>query len=48
MAHVPLDDKRRGVIPRLARAHTKKRFGQSVEPAAAAAHHSGLLVAMGA
>jgi alkylhydroperoxidase family enzyme len=48
MAHVPLDDTRKGVIPRLARAYAKKRFGQAVEPAAAASHHSGVLVAMGA
>jgi alkylhydroperoxidase family enzyme len=48
MAHVPLDDTRRGVIPRLARAYAKKKFGQSADPAAAAAHHSGVLVAMGA
>jgi alkylhydroperoxidase family enzyme len=48
MAYVPLDDNRSGVIPRLARGYAKKRFGQSVEPAAAAAHHSGVLVAMGA
>jgi alkylhydroperoxidase family enzyme len=47
MAYVPLDDKRKGVIPRLGRSYAKKRFGQSVEPAAAAAHHSGVLVAMG-
>jgi alkylhydroperoxidase family enzyme len=48
MALVPLEEKRGGVIPRLARAYTKRRFGQSVEPAAAAAHHSGVLIAMGA
>jgi alkylhydroperoxidase family enzyme len=48
MAHVTLTDDRKGAIPRLARAYAKKRFGQSVEPAQAAAHHSGVLVAMGA
>ncbi len=48
MAHVTLHDDRKGVIPRLARAYAKKRFGQSVEPAQAAAHHAGVLVAMGA
>jgi alkylhydroperoxidase family enzyme len=48
MTYVPLNDNRKGVIPRLARRYAKRRFGQSVEPAAAAAHHSGVLVAMGA
>jgi alkylhydroperoxidase family enzyme len=48
MAHVPLDDRRKGVIPRLARGYAKKKFGQAVDPAAAASHHSGVLVAMGA
>ena len=38
---------RRGVIPRLARRYTKRRFGKMVEPTAAASHHSGVLVAMG-
>jgi hypothetical protein len=42
-----LDEKRSGVIPRLARAYTKRRFGQFVEPIAAASHHSGVLVAAG-
>jgi alkylhydroperoxidase family enzyme len=36
------------VIPHLARAYGKRRFGRSVEPLAAASHHSGVLVAMGA
>jgi alkylhydroperoxidase family enzyme len=48
MANVTLTDDRKGVIPRLARAYAKRKFGQSVEPAQAAAHHSGVLVAMGA
>ena len=47
MAHVPLDDEPRGVVPRLARRYTKRRFGRMVEPTAAASHHSGVLVAMG-
>jgi alkylhydroperoxidase family enzyme len=47
MAHVPLDDNRGGIVPRLARLYTKRRMGQTVEPAAAASHHSGVLVAMG-
>jgi alkylhydroperoxidase family enzyme len=48
MAHVPLDTARKGLIPRLARGYAKKRFGQAVDPLAAASHHSGVLVAMGA
>jgi alkylhydroperoxidase family enzyme len=32
----------------LARRYTRRRFGQMVEPTAAASHHSGVLVAMGA
>lgn len=48
MAHVTLEKEARGVIPRLARRYTRRRFGQMVEPAAAASHHSGVLVAMGA
>jgi alkylhydroperoxidase family enzyme len=47
MAYVPLDDTRHGIVPRLARLYTKHRMGQMVEPAAAASHHSGVLVAMG-
>ncbi|MGO8827598.1 MAG: carboxymuconolactone decarboxylase family protein [Acidimicrobiales bacterium] len=47
MAHVTLTDERRGMIPRLARRYTRRRFGQMVEPTAAASHHSGVLVAMG-
>ncbi len=47
MAHVPLLQEPRGAVPRLARRYTKRRFGQMVEPTAAAAHHSGVLVAMG-
>ncbi len=48
MAHVPLEHEVKGVIPRLARLYTTRRFGQMVEPAAAASHHAGVLVAMGA
>jgi alkylhydroperoxidase family enzyme len=47
MAHVPLDDNRGAMVPRLARIYTKCRMGQTVKPAAAASHHSGVLVAMG-
>jgi alkylhydroperoxidase family enzyme len=48
MAHVPLEHETRGVIPRLARRYGKRKFGSDVEPLAAASHHSGVLVAMGA
>jgi alkylhydroperoxidase family enzyme len=48
MANVALVDNRKGVIPRLGRAYARRKFGQSVQPAQAAAHHSGVLVAMGA
>ena len=48
MAHVPLDAEPRGIVPKLARIYTKRRFGQVVEPMQAASHHSGVLVAMGA
>ena len=47
MAHVTLEKEAGGVIPRLARRYTRRRFGQMVEPTAAASHHSGVLVAMG-
>jgi alkylhydroperoxidase family enzyme len=48
MAHVPLHNDHKGMIPRLARSYIKRRFGRIVEPAQAAAHHAGVLVAMGA
>ena len=47
MAHVPLQDHPKGLVPRLAARYTKRRFGQMVEPTAAASHHAGVLVAMG-
>jgi alkylhydroperoxidase family enzyme len=47
MAHVPLLDAPKGVVPRLARRYTTRRFGKMVEPTAAASHHSGVLVALG-
>ena len=47
MAHVPLQDQPRGLIARLGARYTKHRFGRMVEPTAAAAHHAGVLVAMG-
>ena len=48
MAHVQLDDTPRRLVPRLALGYSRRRFGRVVEPVAAAAHHSGVLVAMGA
>jgi alkylhydroperoxidase family enzyme len=48
MAHVTLQRDVRGVIPRLARRYTRRKFGHVVEPVAAASHHSGVLIAMGA
>jgi len=47
MAHVALDTAPRGLVARLARTYTKRRFGKMVEPTAAASHHAGVLVAMG-
>ncbi len=47
MAHVPLDTEPEGIVPRLARSYTRRRFGQMVEPTQAASHHAGVLVAMG-
>ena len=47
MAHVPLLEDKKGVVPRVARAYTKRLMGQMAEPTAAASHHSGVLVAMG-
>ncbi|HXZ62494.1 MAG TPA: carboxymuconolactone decarboxylase family protein [Acidimicrobiales bacterium] len=47
MAHVPLLDHPKGLVPRLARRYTLRRFGRMVEPTAAAAHHAGVLAAMG-
>jgi len=48
MANVKLVDKTRRLVPRLALRYSRHRFGRVVEPVAAAAHHSGVLVAMGA
>lgn len=48
MANVQLVDKANGLIPKFALRYSRRRFGRVVEPAAAAAHHSGVLVAMGA
>ncbi len=48
MAHVALIDRPRGLIPGLALRYSRRKLGEVVEPVAAAAHHSGVLVAMGA
>lgn len=47
MAHVPLLYKGGGKVARLARSYTQRRFGQLIEPTAAASHHAGVLVSMG-
>ena len=47
MAHVPLQTDPKGLVARLSVRYTKRRFGQMVEPTAAASHHAGVLVAMG-
>ncbi|HWD54402.1 MAG TPA: carboxymuconolactone decarboxylase family protein [Acidimicrobiales bacterium] len=48
MAHVPLLNEGGGLVARLARSYTRRRFGQMVEPTAAASSHAGVLVALGA
>jgi alkylhydroperoxidase family enzyme len=47
MANVELLDHPRRLFPRIATAYGRRRFGRDVEPAQAAAHHSGVLVAAG-
>jgi alkylhydroperoxidase family enzyme len=48
MAYVQLADKADRLIPKVALRYSRHRFGRVVEPVAAAAHHSGVLLAMGA
>jgi alkylhydroperoxidase family enzyme len=48
MAHVTLVDRPSRWIPRLALRYSRRKFGETVEPVAAAAHHPGVLVAWGA
>jgi alkylhydroperoxidase family enzyme len=48
MALIPLDTPPKGVVRRLAQRYAKWRFGQIVEPMAAASHHNGVLLAIGA
>ncbi len=45
MANVELLEHPRKIVPRIASAYGRRRFGRDVEPAQAAAHHSGVLVA---
>ena len=47
MAHVELVERPRKLIPRLAAVYGRRRFGRDVEPAQAASHHSGVLIAAG-
>ncbi len=48
MAHIQLADAADRLIPKMALRYSRHRFGRVVEPVAAAAHHSGVLLAMGA
>jgi alkylhydroperoxidase family enzyme len=48
MANVTLVEQPRTVIGRLSSMYSRRRFGRDVEPGMAAAHHSGVLAAMGA
>ena len=48
MAHVSLIDRPRGLVPRMALRYSRRKFGEVVDPAAAAAHHTGVLIAMAA
>lgn len=47
MAYVPLVEQPKGLVPRMAVAYGRRRFGRDVEPLQAALHHSGVLVAAG-
>lgn len=47
MANVSLVERPNGLIPRLAGAYGRRRFGRDVQPVQAASHHSGVLVAWG-
>jgi alkylhydroperoxidase family enzyme len=48
MPYISLVDKPHGVLGRLAFWYGRRRFGKTVQPLQAAAHHNGLLAAMGA
>lgn len=47
MANVPLVERPKRLIPRIAAVYSRRRFGRDVEPVQAAAHHNGVLVAAG-
>lgn len=48
MANVKLVEHPKGLVPRLAAAYSRRRFGgRDVEPVQAACHHSGVLLAAG-
>jgi alkylhydroperoxidase family enzyme len=48
MAHVTLDHVAKGRIARLSRRIAKKKMGLDAEPMAAASHHTGVMVSIGA
>jgi alkylhydroperoxidase family enzyme len=48
VAHIELVEQPKGIIQRLSFRYAKRRFGRMVEPMGAAAHHSGVLISMGA
>jgi alkylhydroperoxidase family enzyme len=48
MAYVTLIDRPAGFVAKMAARYSRRRFGQDVEPAMAASHHAGVLIAMGA
>lgn len=48
MAHVELIERPRGLVARLAAIFSRRKFGVVAQPLGAAAHHRGVLVAMGA
>ena len=48
MPYVPLVEKPHGVLGRLAFRYGQRTFGRTIQPVRAAAHHNGLLAAMGA
>ncbi len=48
MANVTLVTSPKGIVPKLAFGYSRKKMASVVDPVRAAAHHSGVLVAMGA
>jgi alkylhydroperoxidase family enzyme len=48
MAYVALDTKAKGMVARMGRRYTKRRFGREIDPITATSHHAGVLVATGA